>query len=155
MPRIAMRLIAVSKVRTMKGPASGMGSRRSAFRNVAARKLLSVPPTRKPPAFRRAQRFHAGIEGHISVLFHGRGMKCCRAKGRERFEVFVGAAVPTNNLLRIATLLQSHTKKPTTSFHKAKAPDQPAPSTRLHPPICRCVFYSRSPTQHPAVIGLA
>ena len=32
-------------------------------------------------------------------------MKRCRAKGRERFEVLVGAAVLANNLLRIADLL--------------------------------------------------
>lgn len=57
-------------------------------------------------AFKKGQRFRAGIEGRISVLFRGRGMKRCRAKGRERFEVLVGAAVLANNLLRIATMLQ-------------------------------------------------
>ncbi|MFN0171279.1 MAG: ISNCY family transposase [Bryobacteraceae bacterium] len=56
-------------------------------------------------AFKKGQRFRAGIEGRISVLFRGRGMKRCRAKGRERFEVLVGAAVLANNLLRIADLL--------------------------------------------------
>jgi len=59
------------------------------------------------PAFKQGQRFRAGIEGRISVLFRGRGMKRCRAKGRERFEVLVGAAVLANNLLRIAELLRS------------------------------------------------
>jgi IS5 family transposase len=44
-------------------------------------------------AFKQGQRFRAGIEGRISVLFRGRGMKRCRARGRERFEVLVGAAV--------------------------------------------------------------
>jgi IS5 family transposase len=58
------------------------------------------------PAFKQGQRFRAGIEGRISVLFRGRGMKRCRAQGRERFEVLVGAAVLANNLLRIAELLQ-------------------------------------------------
>ena len=57
-------------------------------------------------AFKKGQRFRAGIEGRISVLFRGRGMKRCRAKGRERFEVLVGAAVLANNLLRIAQMLQ-------------------------------------------------
>ena len=57
-------------------------------------------------AFKKGQRFRAGIEGRISVLFRGRGMKRCRAKGRERFEVLVGAAVLANHLLRIADLLQ-------------------------------------------------
>ena len=57
-------------------------------------------------AFKKGQRFRAGIEGRISVLFRGRGMKRCRAKGRERFEVLVGAAVLANNLLRIAEMLR-------------------------------------------------
>ena len=58
-------------------------------------------------AFKKGQRFRVGIEGRISVLFRGRGMKRCRAKGRERFEVLVGAAVLTNNLLRIAEMLRT------------------------------------------------
>ena len=57
-------------------------------------------------AFKQGQRFRVGIEGRISVLFRGRGMKRCRAKGRQRFEVLVGAAVLANNLLRIAELLR-------------------------------------------------
>ena len=58
------------------------------------------------PAFKKGQRFRVGIEGRISVLFRGRGMKRCRAQGRERFEVLVGAAVLANNLLRIAAMLR-------------------------------------------------
>lgn len=68
----------------------------------------------KSPAFRQGQRFRAGIEGRISVLFRGRGMKRCFARGRARFELLVGAAVLTNNLMRIATLLleqSSHTRR--------------------------------------------
>ena len=57
--------------------------------------------------FKRGQAFRAGIEGRISVLFRGRGMKRCRAKGRERFEILVGAAVLANNLMRIAEILRS------------------------------------------------
>jgi IS5 family transposase len=60
----------------------------------------------RSPAFKKGQRFRAGIEGRISVLFRGRGMKRCRAHGRERFEVLVGAAVLANNLLRIAEMLR-------------------------------------------------
>jgi IS5 family transposase len=56
-------------------------------------------------AFKKGQRFRAGIEGRISVLFRGRGMKRCLCKGRERFEILVGAAVLANNLMRIADLL--------------------------------------------------
>lgn len=59
----------------------------------------------KSPAFKRGQRFRAGIEGRISVLFRGRGMKRSLAHGRERFELLVGAAVLANNLMVIARLL--------------------------------------------------
>lgn len=59
----------------------------------------------KSPAFKEGQRFRAGIEGRISVLFRGRGMKRCLAEGRERFELLVGAAVLANNLMIIARLL--------------------------------------------------
>ena len=45
------------------------------------------------------------IEGRISVLLRGRGMKRCRAEGAERFTVFVGAAVLANNLMIIGELL--------------------------------------------------
>jgi IS5 family transposase len=55
--------------------------------------------------FKQGQRFRACIEGRISVLFRGRGMKRCLAEGRERFELWVGAAVLANNLMRIAALL--------------------------------------------------
>jgi transposase, IS5 family len=54
--------------------------------------------------FKKGQRFRAGIEGRISVLMRGRGMRRCQLEGRDRFEVFVGAAVLANNLLRIADL---------------------------------------------------
>jgi IS5 family transposase len=60
----------------------------------------------KSPAFKKGQRFRAGIEGRISVLFRGRGMKRCLAEGREHFELLVGAAVLANNLMRMADLLR-------------------------------------------------
>jgi transposase, IS5 family len=56
-------------------------------------------------AFKQGQRFRAGIEGRISVLMRGRGMKRCRAEGVERFTLFVGAAVLANNLMIVAALL--------------------------------------------------
>jgi IS5 family transposase len=59
----------------------------------------------KSLAFKNAQKFRAGIEGRISVLFRGRGMKRCLAEGREHFELLVGAAVLANNLMVIARLL--------------------------------------------------
>lgn len=65
----------------------------------------------KSPAFKEGQRFRAGIEGRISVLFRGRGMKRCLAEGRERFELLVGAAVLANNLMIIARLLLEKQKR--------------------------------------------
>jgi IS5 family transposase len=59
----------------------------------------------KTREFKDGQRFRAGIEGRISVLFRGRGMKRCLAEGRERFELWVAAAVLANNLMKIAALL--------------------------------------------------
>jgi transposase, IS5 family len=59
----------------------------------------------KSSAFKKGQRFRAGIEGRISVLSRGRGMKRCLAEGSERFELWVGAAVLANNLMVIAALL--------------------------------------------------
>jgi transposase, IS5 family len=65
----------------------------------------------KSPAFKKGQRFRAGIEGRISVLFRGRGMKRCFAQGHQHFELLVGAAVLANNLMRIADLLMKRSKK--------------------------------------------
>src|SRR5450631_1985355 len=59
----------------------------------------------KSREFKDGQRFRAGIVGRISVLFRGRGMKRCLAEGRERFELWVTAAVLANNLMKIAALL--------------------------------------------------
>ena len=66
----------------------------------------------RSPDFKKGQRFRAGIEGRISVLFRGRGMKRCLLKGRERFELLVGTAVLANNLMRIADLLAKQKTKP-------------------------------------------
>ncbi len=65
----------------------------------------------KSAAFKKGQRFRAGIEGRISVLFRGRGMKRCLAEGHQRFELWVGAAVLANNLMRIATLLTKRSSR--------------------------------------------
>jgi IS5 family transposase len=63
------------------------------------------------PPFKKGQRFRAGIEGRISVLFRGRGMKRAFVEGRERFEMLIGAAVLANNLMIIANLLNKRKKK--------------------------------------------
>ena len=65
----------------------------------------------KSAPFKKGQRFRAGIEGRISVLVRGRGMRRCRLAGRDRFEVFVGAAVLANNLLRIADLMRQRHRR--------------------------------------------
>jgi len=65
----------------------------------------------KTREFKDGQRFRAGIEGRISVLFRGRGMKRCLAEGRERFELWVGAAVLANNLMKIAALMADRSSR--------------------------------------------
>ena len=70
------------------------------------RKTAERAAYEKRPAFKKGQRFRAGIEGRISVLLRGRGMRRCLLTGPDRFEVFVGLAVLANNLLRIAQLRQ-------------------------------------------------
>jgi transposase, IS5 family len=65
----------------------------------------------KSSEFKQGQRFRAGIEGRISVLLRGRGMKRCLAHGRDRFELLVGAAVLANNLMRIADLLAKQSSR--------------------------------------------
>src|SRR5436309_3056179 len=62
-------------------------------------------------AFKQGQRFRAGIEGRVSVLMRGRGMKRCRAEGAERFALFVGAAVLANNLMIVAALLTKRSSR--------------------------------------------
>lgn len=79
----------------------------------------------KSPAFKKGQRFRAGVEGRISVLFRGRGMKRCLAEGRERFELWVGAAVLANNLMKIAELKNKRTRrkrKPAGASRPKKSP---------------------------------
>jgi transposase, IS5 family len=65
----------------------------------------------KSTPFKQGQRFRAGIEGRISVLMRGRGMKRCRAEGAERFALFVAAAVLANNLMIIAARLMKRSAR--------------------------------------------
>jgi transposase, IS5 family len=65
----------------------------------------------KSAPFKQGQRFRAGIEGRISVLSRGRGMKRCLAEGSERFELWVAAAVLANNLMVIAALLTKRSRR--------------------------------------------
>ena len=61
----------------------------------------------KSRRFKQGQKFRAGVEGRISVLARGRGMKRCRLKGKERFDLFIGLVVLANNLLVIGRHLAS------------------------------------------------
>jgi IS5 family transposase len=48
--------------------------------------------------FRRGRRFHAGVEGRISVIKRKHGLDRCRNHGRNGFECWVGWGVIANNL---------------------------------------------------------
>ena len=98
--------------RSSTGPI--VASSASAVRGGVATECIPQRGGRKTPQrqayersapFKQGQRFRAGIEGRISVLMRGRGMKRCRAQGAERFALFVAAAVLANNLMIIGELL--------------------------------------------------
>ena len=55
--------------------------------------------------FRRLQRFRAGIEGIISGLMRGLGLKRCLWKGWQSFKKYVALSVVTFNMRKIAALL--------------------------------------------------
>ncbi len=58
----------------------------------------------KAPWFKKLQKFRAGIEGIISGLMRGLGLKRCPWKGFEGFKRYVGLSVVTFNLRKIADL---------------------------------------------------
>ena len=55
--------------------------------------------------FKRLQRFRSGVEGIISGLMRGYGLKRCMWRGWEAFKSYVGLSVVTFNLQKIACLL--------------------------------------------------
>jgi len=61
--------------------------------------------------FKAGQRYRAGIEGTISVLLRGRGMRRCLLAGPIRFELLVSASVLAANFLRLGTLLERRVRK--------------------------------------------
>ncbi len=81
-----------------------MESNSCAFPSAAA-KMVDQASHEKSPTFEIGQRVRAGFAERIPVLFRGCGMKRCLAKGRERFELLVGAAVLANNPMVIASFL--------------------------------------------------
>ena len=48
--------------------------------------------------FWRGRRFHAGVEGRISVIKRKHGLNRCRNRGQDGFERWVGWGVIANNL---------------------------------------------------------
>jgi IS5 family transposase len=51
--------------------------------------------------FRRGRRYHAGVEGRISVIDRKHGFKHCRNRGETGFASWVGWAVIANNLTKL------------------------------------------------------
>lgn len=60
--------------------------------------------------FRRGRRFHAGIEGRISVLKRKYGLDRCRYHGAQGFARWVGWGVIANNLTQIGRKLAHSTR---------------------------------------------
>ncbi len=87
-------------------PARPSGSRQNVFPSAGGTKTAARAAYEKSHEFKKGQRFRVGIEGRISVLFRGRGIKRCPLHRRARFEIVGGAAVLANNLLDIAAQLQ-------------------------------------------------
>ena len=75
----------------------------------------------KSRSFKRGQSFRCGIEGTISVLFRGRGMKRCMLEGEQHFELFVAGSVLAANLLRLGTLLDRRSRRRQTPHSPALA----------------------------------
>ena len=57
------------------------------------------------PAFRRAHRFRAGVEGRISLLKRRFGLRRCRCRGHVGMERWVGWGILAHNLRRISHTL--------------------------------------------------
>jgi IS5 family transposase len=57
--------------------------------------------------FRRGRRFHAGVEGRISVIKRKHGLDRCRNRGQDGFERWVGWGVIANNLTALGNGLSS------------------------------------------------
>jgi IS5 family transposase len=80
------------------------------------RRVILPHSGRKPPArrayerqrwFRRGQRWRVGCEGRISVLKRRHGLRRCRYRGVEGAERWVGLGVIANNLVSMATVINT------------------------------------------------
>lgn len=59
----------------------------------------------RQPWFRRGRRWHAGVEGRISVIKRKHGLDRCRNRGQHGFHCWVGWGVLANNLTMIGRAL--------------------------------------------------
>jgi transposase, IS5 family len=62
------------------------------------------------PAFRRAHRFRAGVEGRISLLKRGFGLRRCRYHGPTGMERWVGWGILAHNLRQISRTLAARSR---------------------------------------------
>jgi IS5 family transposase len=83
------------------------------------KRIILPKPGHKPPArrqyeaqgwFRRGRRFHAGVEGRISVLKRKFGLDRCRNHDEDGFQRWVGWGVIANNLTAIGKKVASRTR---------------------------------------------
>lgn len=80
-------------------------------RDLGIKRVILPKPGRKSQArrrherqhwFRRGRRYHAGVEGRISVISRKHGLNRCRDKGEFAFHRWVGWGVIANNLCHFA-----------------------------------------------------
>ena len=79
--------------------------------NLGVKRVILPQPGKKSEArrryehqhwFWRGRRFHAGVEGRISVISRKHGLSRCRDKGEQGFHRWVGWGVIANNLTMMA-----------------------------------------------------
>jgi transposase, IS5 family len=82
-----------------------------AARKLGVKRIILPQPGKKSearrqherqPWFWRGRRFHAGVEGRISVISRKHGLDRCRDKGEKGFHRWVGWGVIANNLTMMA-----------------------------------------------------
>ena len=109
-----MRRAGLCKRLLQRAQCDGVRARRRRHVSIPRRGGSKTPQRRdheRSAAFKQGQRSGAGIEGRISVLMRGRGMKRCRAESDERFALFVATAVLANNLMIIGELLTKRSRR--------------------------------------------
>lgn len=113
-------IISVHKKQFSKAPRSFAGDRRffsadndKIAQKAGVQKMSVCKPGKRSKAridfekngwFKKLQKFRAGIEGTISALMRGCGMKRCLWKGWRSFQSYVGLCVVTFNLRKLAAV---------------------------------------------------